>query len=170
MKKLLSIISLAALLGPAVALADEANEAVQSPHAAMFQQLHAKMAQLHAQARTQILASLTPAHKTALANIVGQLAIAANPDPAAAVRQIDAMLSVGEKQAIIRTHDAVRTQARGLMEAAHKQMASSMPAGMEHVRVEAKENEAQETPDAGRILLMMAVPKPSHEGMMHHEM
>lgn len=169
MKKLLSIISLVALLSPAVALADEPNEAAEAPHAAMFQQLHQKMAQIHTQARTQILASLTPAHKAAFANIVGQLAISANPDPAAAARQLDAMLSPGEKQAILRAHDAARTQARSLMEAAHQQMSSSMPSTV-HVRSMPKENEAQEAPDAGRILLMMAAPKPPHEGMMHHVM
>jgi hypothetical protein len=169
MKKFLSLISLAALLSPALVLADEPNGAVEASHAAMFQQLHQKMAQIHTQARSQILGSLTPAHKAAFANIVGQLAISANPDPAAAARQIDAMLSPGEKQTILRAHDTARAQARSLMQAAHQQMASSMPS-TQHVRTMSKENEAQEAPDAGRILLMLAAPMPPHEGMMHHMM
>jgi hypothetical protein len=170
MKKFLSIISLAALLSPAVAFADEPNEASEASHAAAFQQIHAKMSQLHTQARAQVLASLSPAHKAAFANIVGQLAISANPDPAAAARQLDALLSPGEKQAIVRAHDAARAQARSLMQAAHQQMLSSMPSS-EHMGMvsKEKENEARETPDPGRILLMMAAP-PMHEGMMHHAM
>jgi hypothetical protein len=171
MKKLLSIISLAALLGPAVALADEvAQNAPSSPHAAVFEQVHQKMAQIHNQARSQILASLTPAHKAALANIVGQLAIAPNPDVDGAARQIDTLLSTGEKQSIVRIHDQAKAQMRSVMEAAHQQMAASMPAG-DHVVMQAPK-EAQErgegtsaaAPDAGRMLLHMLIP----HGGMHH--
>jgi hypothetical protein len=171
MKKLLSIISLVALIGPAVALADEPGATAQSAQAgsrpAMFEQVHQKMQQIHTQARSQILAALTPAHKAALANIVGQLAIAPNPDVDAAARQLDSLLSTGEKQAVVRIHNEARTQMHSVMQAVHQQMAASMPPGEHALQIKEHSETAAAAPDAGHILLHLAMP---HEGMMmmHH--
>lgn len=94
-------------------------------HQAMIQimvQSHQQLEQLHAQARAHILSSLTPAHRALLAQVVGNLAISPNPDMDAAARQLDAALSPAEAQAITTTHEQLKTQARAIMENAHKQM------------------------------------------------
>ena len=85
-------------------------------------QTHQQMEQLHNQVRTKLLGALTPAHRSLLAQVIGQLAIAPNPDRDAAVRQLNAALSPGEAQAIIAAHTAAMTQMHSIMEAAHQRM------------------------------------------------
>jgi len=144
---------------PAVAQAEPASPAApaappqrQAPSPAMraaMQQARQQMEQIHLQARNQMLASLSPAHRTAVANIIGQMAISPNPDMAVAARQIDALLSQPEGQAILRTHSqamtatqTLRTQMRtqfensltpdqrAQMEARRAQFAQAHPNGM----------------------------------------
>jgi hypothetical protein len=162
----------ASLLSPALAFADEPNAPMAPPgmekHAAVFEQVHTKMEALHRQARAQILATLSPAHKALLAQVVGELAISPNPDPAAAARRLNAALTPGESQAIVRTAAQVHTQMRAMMEAARAEIERSMPADetttttTKHteVRVGGPPNEPK---DAGSILLMLA--NSGHEGM-----
>ncbi len=81
-----------------------------------------------------MLSALTPAHRTLLANVAGQLAVAATPDFRAAAQQLETALSPAEKQAILAADSTARTQMRSLMEKARAQMpsppagASAMPA------------------------------------------
>jgi hypothetical protein len=98
------------------------------------------------------LAALTPAHRTLLANVVGGLAIAANPNVDEAAARLDAALSSGEKDAIVRIHTDAMTKMHEMMPA----RPSGMPAGMG----------ARPAPDAGHLLLMMAAP-PMMMQMMH---
>src|SRR5581483_9497700 len=133
MKTLLATVGLAVLLSPAIALADNAppaqGAAQWQAHMAQFEQFHQKMEQLHTQARAQMLAALSPAHKEALANVIGHLAIAANPNAENDARQINALLSPGEAQAVVRIHDATRAQAESLMESMRSQMQRQLPPG-----------------------------------------
>jgi hypothetical protein len=124
---------------------------------AEMQQMHAQMQQVHAQARAATLAALSSAHRSLLASVVGQLAIAANPDPAAAARTLDAALSPGEKQAILRAHASARSQMEAMMTAARAQMTGAMPPGQEHPTKwnHGSAEQAQEQ-DPGAILLRMA--------------
>jgi hypothetical protein len=57
---------------------------------------------------------LTPAHRTAVANIVGQLALTVNPNPRAATQALDAVLAPGEKQSILNIAAAERANTQTL--------------------------------------------------------
>ena len=83
-------------------------------------QTHQQLEQLHTQVRSKVLGDLTPAHRSLLAQVIGSLAIAPNPDRDAAVRQLNAALSSGEAQAIVSTHSAAMQQMKALMESAHQ--------------------------------------------------
>ena len=113
-------------------------------HQAMEQimvQTHRQLEQLHSQARARILGSLTPAHRTLVAQIVGNLAVSANPDRATAVRQIDAALSPAEAQAIVTTHNALKQQVHAIMDSAHKQFQALLTPQQ---RASIEQNEAKE--------------------------
>lgn len=131
----------------------------------MRQQMHAQMQQmetLHKQFRTQVLAALTPAHKQLYAQIVGNLAIAASPDPRAAAAQLDAALSASEKTTILNAHKQFASQMmvmRKQMLANHPRPKPSGSPWPHHSRGSHKPF----TPDAGQILLAMAG---GHDGMM----
>ena len=168
MKHLIVPALLAAALtaAPALSKADETT-APPTPSPAMLQimeQTHARMDQLHSQARLAMLNSLTPAQRNLLAQTVGQLAIAANPDPAAAARTLDASLTQTEGRAIINISASLEQQTRQLMETAHQQMMSAMPAGApahgfwgNHVyRVQKVPGSEPWRTDPGTILLGMA--------------
>lgn len=81
-----------------------------------FEAMHSKMAQIHSEARGQMLAALSASHKQFLATVVGDLAIANAPDFDAAARQIDAALSPGEKDAILKSAKTAWDKSRTLME------------------------------------------------------
>jgi hypothetical protein len=170
----IAALGFAALLVPAAALAQNAPPAPPSAaemqsHMAQFEQLHQKMEQMHTQARTQMLESLSAAHKAAIANIIGQLAIAPNPNPEAAARQIDGLLSPGERQSVLRIHDTLRSESRSLMESVRSQMPHpSMQGGPSHPFGDKGPNGQNRPPiDAGHILLMLANPG-MHNMMFHH--
>src|SRR5579862_8230894 len=120
MRKVFLALFLALTFVPVAALADDPQPPApptQAQREQMFKTMesfHAKSEQLHQQMRAQILGSLSLAHKQAVANIIGQLAIATNPDPRAAAKQLDAILSQGEQQRILAVHNAFRTQAKAL--------------------------------------------------------
>jgi Spy/CpxP family protein refolding chaperone len=141
---------------------------------------HQQMAQLHQQARTKILASLTPAHRALLSQIVGSLATSANPDEAAAARQLDAALSPGEAQAVIATHTAAFAQMRALRQAAHQRLNSILTAQQRAQMQMPEKGERAEAPGgqmennmkqltAGQILLHFEGAKghPDGPGMGH---
>jgi len=128
--KALKLIGLCLAFAPSAVLAQTAAPDVAPPHPdfAAMQQMHAQMEQIHQQARSQILGALTPAHRALLANVVGQLAVAPNPDRAAAARALDAALTQNEARAILAASSAARTQSHALMESARAQFEASLPA------------------------------------------
>ena len=92
-----------------------------------FTEFRTKEMALHTQLRSQILGALSPAHRSAVAQAIGDLAVSASPDPAAAAKRIDAALSPNERQAILSAHQSFAQQNRALMEQMRAQMASEMP-------------------------------------------
>jgi len=62
------------------------------------------------QARTAMLAALTPAHRDLLAQVVGQLAVASDPNMDAAASRLDAALSPAEVSAIGNIESAKRAK------------------------------------------------------------
>ncbi len=125
------VLAVALLTTATVCKADDTG-VPPTPNPAMMQimqQSHARMEQLHSQARLSMLNALTPAHRNLLAQVVGQLAIAPNPDMAAAAKQLDANLSQGEARAILSISSSLEQQSRQIMESTRQQMMSAMPAG-----------------------------------------
>ncbi len=133
-----------------------------------MQKFRDQVRQIHSTARLQMLGSLTPAHRAALANIIGQLAIAPNPNRRAAEAQIDALLTGGEKTAVLNSEASARNASRSLMENARTQFEASATPD-ERAKMQARDaaraqRETQgpsrqttaETPDAGRTLLRIA--------------
>ncbi len=173
-----TILALALALGiaPIGALAQDANAPAQTTdqHQAMrqlFQQFGQQEAQLHQQMRVQMLSALTPVHRRAVGAAIGNLAIEASPDPQAAAKQLDAMLSPGERQRVIAAHTSFANQSRALHEQLRAQMQQNMPAGahdgMKHGPMNGwMGNRAM---DAGTLLLMGLTPHPMM-GMMGHDM
>lgn len=145
----------------------------------VMEQSRAQMDALHSQARLSILGALTPAHRALLAQVVGSLATAPNPDESAAIRQLDAALSPGEARTILSMHAAVEQQGHALMEAVHGKVMSiltasqraqleSQPHGMMHVEGPGGPggHEMGETPlTAGSILLHLSA---GHDVMFFH--
>jgi hypothetical protein len=154
MKRLFLIFALAFAV-PALAVAQQAPGGPPSQMRANFQQMET----LHKQYRAQVLGALTPAHKQLYASVVGNLAIAASPDPRAAAAKLDAALSTGEKTAIINAD----TQFRSAMKAQFQQMRAAHPRPSPSGSPRPRRSHKPYTPDAGRILLAMAG---GHGGMM----
>lgn len=126
------------------------------PDAGQMRQNMQQMQALHQQFRAKVLGALTPAHRNLLASIAGQLAVSANPDSKAAVAKLDAALSSSEKQAILNAAQSFMSQQRSMREQAIAKMRAAnpnmpsprpRPSGMERMK---------RTPDAGRLLLMIA--------------
>jgi hypothetical protein len=165
-------LALALSVVPIGALAQDAN--AQGPTAEQrqamrqaFQQVAQQEAQLHQQMRTQILSSMTPVHRRAVGAAIGNLAIEPNPDLKAAAKQLDAMLSPGERQRIISAHTQFAAQSRALHEQVRtqlQQLMPNMPAGPKHDTMNMQHRQL----DAGTLLLMSLVPHPM-TGMMGHE-
>jgi hypothetical protein len=133
MNKSFFALALALSLIPAAALAQDTN-ASQQPTDTQRQQMHQmheqfdqSERQLHDQLRSQILSVLTPVHRRALAAEIGNLVLSPNPDIDAAAKQIDAILSPGERQRILQAHAAYESQSRQLHEQMKSQMQSEMP-------------------------------------------
>ncbi|HXW50641.1 MAG TPA: hypothetical protein VEJ41_01520 [Candidatus Acidoferrales bacterium] len=173
-----AILAIALSTLPCIALADQYGNATPSPQMraafSVMQQAHAKMEQLHAQARLAALNSLTPAHRALLAQVVGQLAIAANPDVNAAARSIDNALSQNEGRSILNISSSLESQSRQIMEAARQQMMAANPNGQAgpggpggpagpggpwmggHGFHQGMQGPQNSTPDPGMILLLMS--------------
>lgn len=173
MKTLIATLSLAALIAPAAALADTTNSqaapnaAQMQSHMAEFQQMHQRMEQLHTQARLETLNSISPAHKTQIGNLLGQLAISEKPDIDATARQINALLTPAESQAVVRIHTQLRTQGMALMEQMHSQMQHQAPPGAPQHQFKTMPN-GNRPQDAGHLVMFLLIPGGGHEmhGMM----
>lgn len=87
-----------------------ADMAAMKAQMAKMQAQMAKAEAAHKATRAKILAALTPAHKAYLANLIGQLAVAANPDPKAATAKLDSILTASEKSKILAIHSAALAQ------------------------------------------------------------
>ncbi|MBV8489978.1 MAG: hypothetical protein JO199_05545 [Candidatus Eremiobacteraeota bacterium] len=179
MKHAIIALSLALALAPLGALADDAGGAPpQCPVLTQqqkqqlqqtFETFRTQEEQLHKQMRAQLIGSLSPAHRNAIAGIIGNLAISANPDPALAAKQIDGLLSQGEQQRILSLHSAFRTQRHALHEQMRKQLESELPAkpkppGDEHAG--GRHEMQSRTLDAGTVVLKTL----GHAGMPDMEM
>ena len=179
----LAALSIALL--PGIALAQEAPAAAPPPAApagapgepggwnperfAAMRQTHAQITQLHEQTRAAMLSALSPLHRNAIANLIGQFAISANPDARTLGRQIDAVLTRGEAQNVVNLAAAERTNARGIEQAARAQFAASLSAD-ERAEMAAREQKMEaaraqhvaRTPDPGLELVRTLV-----EGVGH---
>jgi hypothetical protein len=159
MKRLFLIFTLAFAV-PAVAFAQQDPSGSPSPQ--MREQMRANFQQietLHKEYRAQVLGALTPAHKQLYASVVGNLAIAASPDPKAAAAKLDTALSTGEKTAILNADKQFRASMKAQMEQMRAAHPWPSPSGSSRPR----RSHTPRTPDAGRILLAMAG---GHGGMM----
>ena len=171
MKNLLPALVAAALFVSPLAVRADQPEAQPNPAAVQaMEQAHAKMEQLHSQARLAMLNTLSPAQRAALAQVVGQLAIAPTPDLASAAKQIDASLTQAQAKNILSIKASLHQQAHQVMAAVHQQMMSAMPSGAGHGQMGMTHmhpgNEQNEN-DAGMILLEMATHSSGH-GEFHH--
>jgi hypothetical protein len=173
MKRAVATLSLALLVVPALALADDGPPppapagAQNTQIRSQLHQLRTQMEQMHMQARAQMLSALSPAHRQLLANIAGQLAISPNPDREAAARQLNAALGSGEQQSIVRIHENLRTQTKALMQNVRAEMEAANPNGpgaQQHPTGMAP-NMQRPPQDAGHILLGMSAMGGMHGGM-----
>jgi hypothetical protein len=188
MKNAVLALSLAMALSPLAAMADDTTPVAppapprmsQTQRQAMFKTLQAfrqKEDALHQQLRSQVLSSLSAAHRTAVAGVIGQLAISASPDPSAAAKQLDAVLSQSEQQHILAAHTAFAAQSKALHDQLRAQMRSAMPAGgpagdmhgAGAMQGSARmAGHAPATFDAGTLLLMILGKHEGMKGMMGH--
>jgi hypothetical protein len=146
-----------------------AQNAPPTPNPAMrqqFQQMRSQMREIRSAERAQILGALTSAHKTLLANVVGRLATSANPDFEGAARQLDSALSANEKQTIVNAAQNARAKQRSLMQSMREQ--SGMGPGPWRHGPESGAQRPKRAPDAGRILLGLAIPGPGMMGPRMH--
>jgi hypothetical protein len=168
----------AAAAPPAPAAAAADDQGPPRPTAAQMSAMRVSFEALkaiRAQARVAMLGSLSAQHRAALATIIGQLAISAAPDPAAAERQIDALLSRGEAQNILNVAAAERTSERSAMEAARAQFEASLSADQKAKFAERDQRMTAEraahtppAPDAGRELLHTLVQTGREHGGPEH--
>jgi len=178
----LNVLALLLALGaaPSLALAQTAPPAPPAAgmraHSQEFRQFAQQARSMQLAARSQMLSALTAEHRAEIARVIGSLAISTNPDPRAAARDIDAMLSPRERDAILSAQTAERSQMQALhqqmlaqMEQAHPEMAQRMQ--QMHARMDQMHGQAggrRHAPTAGSILLRTLVP--GHEGHGGHPM
>ncbi len=113
------VLALALTCSPVVAFAQGVpppgpDMAQGSPHRAAIRQMRAQAEQLRVQTRSRILTALTPAHRAAVANVVGQLVLSADPNPRAAAQALDATLTPAEKQSVLAIEQAARSNMQAL--------------------------------------------------------
>ena len=161
---------------PISALADDSATTPPAPTAEQRQAMHQAVdqfakqeEQLHQQMRQQVLSSMTSSHLQAIATAIGQLAIAPSPDPEAAAKQIDAMLSPGEQQQIVAAHQSFVSQSMQLHRQLMTQMQSMMPA---HPPMNGNRPHAVASMphDAGMLVLAVLSPHPMMGEMGMHGM
>jgi hypothetical protein len=165
MKQFFGAIALCALLLPSVALAQSAPPMPpQRPDMAGMRQVFEQVEKIHRAERTQVLAALSPAHRELLASIVGNMAIAANPDHKAAAGRLDAALSSSEKSAVLAAHTSAMTQ---MHDAMHAMMLKRQAAqGGQSMNRPKRQHGQRHAPTAGEVVLMVT----SGHGEMHGRM
>jgi hypothetical protein len=130
-----------------------------------FRTIHTQEETLHKTFRAQALASLTPIHRQAVAGLIGQLAISANPDKSVTAKQIDALLSGAERNQILAAHTNYLNQSKALHQQAMAQLQKYMPAGGppqgQHTHVGMDGKGRTQINDPGEILLR-ALTEDSH--------
>jgi Spy/CpxP family protein refolding chaperone len=94
-----------------------------------FKAIHTQEEALYKQYRAQMLNSITPIHRNAVAGLIGQLAISANPDKSVTAKQIDILLSGAERNAILGAHANFQAQSKKLHEQAWQELQKYLPAG-----------------------------------------
>ncbi len=175
-------LALALSVIPIAAAADDDNAPPQLTPAQRqavhqtFERFASQEEQLHMQMRGQILSSLTPVHLRAVGATIGDLAIAANPDPAAAAKRIDTIISPGERQRVLATLASFFQQSRQLHDQMRNELNSELPAEA-HPPSTDRDKEHQMTNmrlDAGTVLLAALSPHShmmrmgEHGGFMMH--
>ena len=153
-----------ALLLPSVALAQPAPPPMPMQHPDIARrQIFDQMEKIHRAERTQVLAALSPAHRQLLASIVGEMAIATNPDHKGAAARLDAALSPSEKNAVLAAHKTAMTQ---MHDAVHNMM-MQMPKPEGSARPHPAWNSKQHhTPTAGEVVLTIATGHGGEHGRM----
>ncbi len=171
-------LALALSVLPISALADDnANATPPTPtqRQAMyqtFQRFAGQERQLHDQMRSQVLASLTPIHRRAVAAEIGNLAIEPSPDPEAAAKRIDTILSPNERQRILEAHATFQSQSRQLHDQMRTELQNELPAGSHPPFMGGHSDMTRPAPrqlDAGTLLLASLSPHPLM-GMGFHAM
>lgn len=162
MKQFFGLVALCGLLLPSVALAQNAPPPMQQrPDMAGMKQVFEQVERIHRAERTQVLAALTPAHRELLARTVGEMAVVADPDHKAAAARLDAVLSPGEKSAVLAAHTSAMTQMHDAMHA----MMASMPPPQGSPRPPRHDHERAK-PSAGEVVLMVATGHGGEHGGM----
>lgn len=138
-------------------------------HMQAFRGFHEQAERVHKAARARMLAVLTPAHRALLARLVGNLAIATNPDPRATARELDTALSTRERQAVLDAGHSEMQEMHALMERMRSQMQTKGAAIEGHGMMQgggmmARTHCERHTPDAGFVLLHGVMP--GHPPMM----
>lgn len=138
MNKLIQAAVLAAALTlPVAAVAGEApaffpldSQTAQALHLTAQQQqqmsqvwanAHARLRQLHVDGRSQILGTLSAQQRSSLAQVIGNMAIAPNPDEDVAAQHIQNVLTPAQAQRIVSLHGALMQQSMNIMQAAKTQ-------------------------------------------------
>jgi hypothetical protein len=165
-------LALALTLSPVAAIAQSAPSGdappamTDSQRQAMFQtfkQIHTQEETLHKNFRIQVLNSITAIHRQAVGNLIGQLAISANPDKSMTARQIDVLLSPAEKNGILNAHNNYLTQSRTLHQQAMQQMQKYLPAGAPQPGAHRMNGKTHtQVTDAGEILLRALTSEDGH--------
>jgi hypothetical protein len=175
MKSLLSALSLALLVAPATASAQNAPPQPSGtsshgwPGRANMLPMMQKAEQLRREFRTQALAALSSEHRSQVGNIIGAMSVSASPDPRAAAQRIDGVLSDSERQAILSAKSSYETQRRALGEQMRAQMAQQMGSAAPSPRPMRSPRPGSN--DAGSILMMALMPfGPGFGGMPGHGM
>jgi len=159
-------LALALSVIPIAARADDAAPPQLTPQQRQamqqtFQRFGAQEEQLHQQMRMQILSTLTPVQRRSVAATIGELAIEPNPDPVAAAKRLDAILSPGARQRILATHSSFESQSRQIHEQMRNELRSEMPADMQSRFANREKDEHEAGPsqlDAGTVLLHVLLP------------
>lgn len=169
-----SSLALALALGvlPTAAYAQTVSppEPVDAQHQAMrqtFEKYGQQFEQLRQQMRGQILSEISPMHLRAIGATIGELAIAQNPDTQVAAKQIDRILSGGERSRIMSSVASFHAQLRQLHDQMRSEIQSEMPSGQQPTNDRPKNGMMAHPPsDAGTILLMTLSPHPMMDMMM----
>ena len=175
MKLFAAVLSVSMLLVPTASFAQQQPPPMLPPPpgndlSSPMWQMHQQMEKIHQSERTQVLAALTPAHRALVANLVGELAVAQNPDSKAAAAKLDAALSTNEKDAVQSIHESTMKQ---MHEAMQKMMTQQPPQGGPP---QFKQFPERQKPSAGQLVLDIAASGANphdmiymaHPGSMRH--